>query len=473
MAEENSSFNLKQFFGATSELAKYVTAILAYVLAIAGISPTYPQLISVLTIAITTTAIWVWRWPLISKKFAFPANEPLLVVGKDQPQNSEKEISKMWEPFRSSTSHTFVFSLFRRRTELTVLLTLTAFSVWFSVVKAQKVYEELSGLECAYAGQGDAPRVIIGDFYVASGSGTAFEENIFSQLRNQFDRAVTVCHYNHVIENGQNADDLGKTGSQTIVIWGVSDQDYFQIHITPIDWSGLELSWKASQEHSRALRDWSIEYVSRIVLLQIGFIKGEIGREVQDLYVAIDAATREEWATDNLGQLAPAYYLVGTLFDDEGNLGNAIEAYTKTIEVDPKYDVAFLARGNSYVHADELLLARADFDELIKRDSFLVADAYASRSEIQPDWEGKKGDLLKAIEINPDEALYYHLLGYSALRQRDIHTAITAYENSLDYLDSGSRDDFIAELRKLALQEPSLQSDIENIINLLLQAHLH
>ncbi|HLA07984.1 MAG TPA: hypothetical protein VJ022_11100 [Anaerolineales bacterium] len=473
MAEEKTPEGLKQFFGTIGELGKYAATILAYVVAIAGVSPEYPQLVSVLTVVITTAAVWVWRWPHLSQKHPPPSDKELLIVGESRPKEILSQTNRFWEPFRSSSRHSFVLTLFRRRVEISVMLALAAFSIWFSASKSQKVYEEVSGLECSYASQNNAPRVVIAEFYIATGSDTAFEANMFSSMRDQFDQAITVCRYSQEIEDGKDAEELGRNRPGTIVVWGVSDQDYFQINITPINWPGLELNWRASPENSKELRAWAIEYVSQIIIIEVSFDNGDIGSEIRHLNVAINNASEQNWAEDDLKQLAPAYFLAGLLFEEAGDPSGALEAYTKTIAMDSNYEVALLNRGNLFYWSfNDTASAMADFNELIERNSDFAADAFASRASIQPEWENEKSDLIHAIKINPGEQYYYHLLGLQALAEGEIDTAMHAYRDLLDHLDSGTRDEFITDLKHLALEDPSLQTSVEEIIDLLQEANL-
>jgi tetratricopeptide (TPR) repeat protein len=332
-----------------------------------------------------------------------------------------------------------------------------------------KAFEEVSGLECVYAEDSNAPRVIISRFYTVAGAEYAFEDQVFSELSSRLDGQATACLYAHPLKNLKDAEEAGTDLDGTVIIWGVSDPDYYQVHIHPTGWSGLELNWKAQPEYARELRSWVVDYVTQIAQIQIAFSKADGELDVLALDAAIDKAQASQWAITDPKQFAPAYFLTALMFDESGDMDAAIQAYGKAIQSDPGYDQAYLNRGALYQQTAALGLARDDYNHLINTNSPFAADAYANRATLQGDWQAMKSDLLQAIERKPQAPEYYHLLGYTAIRELDVPTATRAYTDLLPHLTIEYREFFIEDLKNMA-QDPGMQdTDHQTLIRTMIE----
>lgn len=502
MAETNPPNPIKQFASSLVELSKSVAAILAYLSAIRGFSTEYPETVAALTVIVTTVAVWVWRWPRVTQKRPPPSSKDLLIIG----ESKTRRAGSFWEPFQSSSRDLYTGPLARRRVEAIALLAITAFSAGFTADKTQHIYEEISGLECSYSSRDNAPRVIIAEFYVLTGNRTAFEENLFTEMQDHSNDTITVCLYNQVVEHGKEAGEIGGDDLETIVIWGVSDESSFDIHINPIHWDAFATVISALPADAAVLQRESKEYITQIILGEINYMNGERDKAIKTLDDAIKNAVQLEWAKKDMKPLAGAYFLFATFLDPSNggeNPTRALEAYDNAIKYDSNLDAALLDRGYLYSTLGETEKAMADFNTLINKNSLLAANAYINRASLQPtlaqkesdyasaialdpfmghlnrglfryfeikDYAGAKDDFKAVVETQQEDSYFYHLLGLSALMAGDFDTAMKAYQDMLPYLDSSGCQFYIDALTSEAENDKSLKAPVAEIVDILQDA---
>ena len=101
---------------------------------------------------------------------------------------------------------------------------------------------------------------------------------------------------------------------------------------------------------------------------------------------------------------AEVYYDRGLAYHIKGEYDQAIQDFTKVIELKPDYAEAYHARGTAYGGQDENYRATQDFTKAIELKPD-YAEAYAVRGgiyNIQGEFDRAIQDSTKAIELNPD-----------------------------------------------------------------------
>jgi len=104
-------------------------------------------------------------------------------------------------------------------------------------------------------------------------------------------------------------------------------------------------------------------------------------------------------------QAKALYDEAGKLFDQE-KFNDAVELYTKAIEIDPEYSSAYFNRALTYTELGEYEKALRDIDIVLKFEPNAF-DAYylmGRIAELQHDYEGAKEWFEKALSINPNYA---------------------------------------------------------------------
>lgn len=98
-------------------------------------------------------------------------------------------------------------------------------------------------------------------------------------------------------------------------------------------------------------------------------------------------------AIKGVDRQAEIYVQEGTASLRSWKLPQAINAFTRAIEIEPKYAEAYVKRGLAYYRSEQYKTAIADYTETLKLKRY-QADAYASRADAYQ----SLGDLQRAIE---------------------------------------------------------------------------
>ncbi len=139
------------------------------------------------------------------------------------------------------------------------------------------------------------------------------------------------------------------------------------------------------------------------------------GYNIKDYNLQIDCFTR---AIELDSQYAIAYYNRGFIYDALGKHETAIKDYTKAIELDPQFTEAYNNRGLSYyslwywggqTNESYKIIAINDYNKIIELNPRCVA-TYVIRGNIYYDlqrYETAIQDYTKAIEMDPENATAY------------------------------------------------------------------
>jgi tetratricopeptide (TPR) repeat protein len=134
------------------------------------------------------------------------------------------------------------------------------------------------------------------------------------------------------------------------------------------------------------------------------------------------------------GLSAIDWFEKGVAFNDAGNHKQAIEAYSRAIELDPKYARAFIFRGIAYAFLGNYRQAIKDYDRAIELDP---KDAYSwgargtAYSALGDNRQGIK-DFDKAIELQPKFALPFYSRGFAYKALGDNRQAIKDFDRAIE-----------------------------------------
>ena len=164
-------------------------------------------------------------------------------------------------------------------------------------------------------------------------------------------------------------------------------------------------------------------------------------REVERLKKELEIAKAEK---PNLSQYNKAvnalsaidWFEKGYALGTAGKHQEAIEAYTRAIELDPKLAAAgaYYNRGLSYVSLGNHRQAIRDFDRAIELNPNL-AGAYTTRGSAYGafgDHRQAIRDLDRAIELNPKDADAYYIRGLCYARLGDDRQAIRDFDRAIE-----------------------------------------
>jgi len=130
-----------------------------------------------------------------------------------------------------------------------------------------------------------------------------------------------------------------------------------------------------------------------------------------------------------------AYDNLGSFFEHEGKLDQAISYYKKALSINPYYRQARNNLGKAYAEMNLYDQAIFEFKEAIRRSpTFEVAylnlgHVYLQRGEL----DQAIGQFQKALEIKPDYAEAHFQLGVAYTQQGKLDRGISAFQNALLY----------------------------------------
>ncbi len=117
-----------------------------------------------------------------------------------------------------------------------------------------------------------------------------------------------------------------------------------------------------------------------------------------------------------------------------GNANDAVDAYSKAIEVNPQYVEAYNNRGNIYASLGNHNQAIKDFNKTIELDP-QYAYAYSNRGaayKILGDFKQAIDDHNKAIELNPQNATSYYNRGLTYVSLGNYDQAINDFDKAIE-----------------------------------------
>lgn len=171
----------------------------------------------------------------------------------------------------------------------------------------------------------------------------------------------------------------------------------------------------------------------------------KIARTGNNLGISIDTFLKlnllkikpEEIATNvpNVRQTPKAdnFYLKGTDLAEKKDYDGAIEAYSRAIEINPQYELAYLERGNAYYYLKDYPRASADYTKAIAINPQNYTYYYnrgSTRDELE-DYTGAIEDYNRAIAINPKHAYAYNNRGLVYSERQDYAKAIDDFTQAL------------------------------------------
>jgi tetratricopeptide (TPR) repeat protein len=512
---------VRQAVNLLGDVGGFVAVLVAYVLALSGRSPgPIPQTTAVITVLVTTVVVWAWRANRITRRRY--AGQPTALAGDMPPAEPVQPTptSRLLDPFRSVGNPPYAMPLARRRTELTGLAMLTlASAVWLGVRLPDALSELTGGVapralgRCYPAGNTRAPRVVIADFNEsATTQSIAYvEDRLYDSLTANAGDDRQICRLYKTVGTKQEAREVGQSTHAVLVVWGRSDVLY-EAHlelangaVSGWDVPGLDLAPLpteevadyafASKEHER------LSFLTDFVLSQLLYLQHQPETARALLGRALSQAEEAGFVQANAADLGEAYFFLGFLFDPhvtaQPDAQQALDAYTRAIELKPGFPAALLNRGNLYMESGVRDLAFADYTALIAMRGPLSATAAANRAGLRPDraaaeedlavavaldppsgylargsareerWKDMAGaldDYAAAVQSAPEDWFYYHVLGHAQLRAGQTAAARATFRAAVPYLDSASREMIVGALEQLIEEMPETAEGSRAII---------
>lgn len=127
-----------------------------------------------------------------------------------------------------------------------------------------------------------------------------------------------------------------------------------------------------------------------------------------------------------------AYFTRGVSLLEQGNYPEAIQQFTKALEIDPRDATAYHQRGLAYVEEADYELAIADFNQAIKINP-KNAETYCQRAvafQLRGDLNHSITDCTQAIKLNPNSTLAFRTRSEAYAAKGDVQRSQADFEEA-------------------------------------------
>lgn len=171
--------------------------------------------------------------------------------------------------------------------------------------------------------------------------------------------------------------------------------------------------------------------------LRQGEINGANSANVEEVEnsgnAEVEAVENEEEDID-LGGDADSYYNRGNALRDRQEYEQAIEEYTRAIEINPDFVNAYYNRGLTYSDLERYQRAIADYTKAVELNPEYL-DAYNNRGILYAnlqDYDKAIADYMTVIELDPDYVLVYNNLGVAYDSLGRFQDAVGSYSKAIE-----------------------------------------
>lgn len=155
-------------------------------------------------------------------------------------------------------------------------------------------------------------------------------------------------------------------------------------------------------------------------------------------FVAGVVCEKKVFAFDKKASLALRHYIMGAMYEDLGNIDEAIQEYKKALKVDRKTSVIHLNLASSYIKKNDIPKAIEELNLAVELDPgaiephAILALLYSSQNKLDLAAKEYEIALKCASQLEPDNTEIYKSLGQIYLQQGKLLDAENTYKLILD-----------------------------------------
>jgi tetratricopeptide (TPR) repeat protein len=318
------------------------------------------------------------------------------------------------------------------------------------------------------------------------------EERLLERLEQQKLPNVEICPTTQKVSNSREAHQLGEKLGAAVVIWGRLDSSTLEVFVEQMYWEEIYLT-KLSENLADALKPESQtqywpERISLMTAHKVSKIyesKEKITEARKILQTALENAELNRLDTNNKRNaklLSQAYLFWGLLIertidsiDPNCNTSwkdcqKAVQVFQRASDLDEKQYEALLSQASLQRRLQQPEKALKVYTRLINSEpeSSSAIEARQYRADIyleQGKAEVAVEDLQIVCQLQPEELMNYHRLGFAQLQAGQTAEAIKTYRLvKLPSLDKDDRATVVDNLRSLAKNRPDLTEVIKKIM---------
>jgi tetratricopeptide (TPR) repeat protein len=291
-------------------------------------------------------------------------------------------------------------------------------------------------------------------------------------------------------DNQAGAKMLGEQYGASIVIWGADTGVRVTVNFLNLkepDYDAAEVQISETERAQLANPEAYAHFITNDLPGQLTFLAlfavGQSYFTQTDYAAALRVIARAIAALPT--QLAPpqgaaeAYFRLGWLYQNQGDIQQTLANYNKAIELDPKNSLAYNNRGLVYDKQGDYQQAISDYSQAIELAPTNFA-AFTNRGVVyyrQGNYQQAIADYNQALELNPQNATAYYNRGLTYAAQDNLQQAITDYTKALEltpqdgdiyynraeaYANQGDYEQAIRDYTKVLELEPQEAADAAN-----------
>lgn len=140
-------------------------------------------------------------------------------------------------------------------------------------------------------------------------------------------------------------------------------------------------------------------------------------------------------------QFAQAYYMLGFTQRRLSANVEAMTSFKKAIEIESKFENAYIALGNLQTSLEDFSSAINTFNAVLSFNEKSSKAYYGSGNVFykQKDYKQAIDRLKKAVEIDPDYALAWNILGLSQVKANALSDAVNSFQSAIKASKKNSR----------------------------------
>lgn len=448
-SNSNPISGLQSRFGEITGLAAATILLLATVARL--VPGPLPYTAAAAVIVVCTFRYCWWRWSKIRLEKPIETNTVLVTDTLSEKTAPKPHPIQLVDILNYATKTPYQQSYGRRCLELAVLVLLLTFSLVWAFTSRIDIERELNGIPpliCTPT-QYDASglTVLVARFNQVAGTPSLIEERTFDTVATHLVGDLRVCSVDQVVSRQIDAKNLAsRLRGVALVVWGRIDAA-FEINLEVIG-GGLGSQNVFRLASGDVLDNFTfqldssqeINVVIAFAMSQLFYSDNRVIEARTLLSGALDTAEQRDVARTNPTIMVEPYFFLGFLFDRNDssvspNFDEAIQAYSRAIELDSAYYPAYLNRADAYTNTGQIEEAINDYQVLIVTQSPFVQIAHLNLAGIyieQEDRPSAEQEFEAAIEYAPSDPNVYTSRGMAYLEDwNDPLKAIDDFEMAL------------------------------------------
>ena len=242
------------------------------------------------------------------------------------------------------------------------------------------------------------------------------------------------------------AESLGKEHNASLIIWGSNTGVHLKVNFLNLkepDFDSAEIKISETvktqianpEDYNQFIVDElprQISFLSFFALGQIKYSQADYEGSLELIETAVNSLNNLPEVNNDLG-LDNAYFRLGWLYQNDGQMVQAITNYDLALNLDPEIDAALNNRGVAYYYLEDYEQAIENYNQVIDLDS-KNADAFNNRGiayTLQEEYEKALVDYNQALILKPENVETLNNRGIAYHDMEEFELAIDDFNQAI------------------------------------------